>query len=92
MNARLTRCCASQAASRDEPPRAPGSHHQGANERWDGIDHDDTGAMAPDLIDRVGVGLQSLAGLVIAALYLMPRRARRARRTRFDLPFHEGQR
>jgi hypothetical protein len=40
--------------------------------------------MAPDLIDRIGVGLQSLAGLVVAALHLMPRRARRARRTKFD--------
>jgi hypothetical protein len=79
-------------AMRDEPPRAPGSHHQGANERWDGTDRDDARARAPDVVDRIGAALQSLAGLVVTALYLMPRRARRARRTRFDLPLREGPR
>jgi hypothetical protein len=67
-------------------------NHQGANDRWDNTGRHDAGSPVPDLMNRIGVGLQALAGLVVASLHRISVRARRARGSRFDLHLGEGQR
>jgi hypothetical protein len=57
----------------DEPPRAPGRNDQGMNERLDVPGHDEPEALAPGLLDRLGAGLQALAGIIVAALFVRSR-------------------
>ena len=57
----------------DEPPRAPGRNDQGMNERLDVPGHDEAEALAPSLMDRLGAGLQALAGIIVAAVFVRSR-------------------
>jgi hypothetical protein len=73
------------AAIGDEPPRASGLNDQGASERLDDRVVEEAGVDAPGLMDRVGAGLGAVAGLAVAAFYLMPPLASRARQSRIDV-------